>query len=181
MAETHSTDSVIWLAAGVRTPFVKVDGTLSKYDAIDLSVPVVRAMLDQLGGANPDFTIYIPRAWYGIRARLDQILPQMPPSGTLIFTSSDGVLAKLATLDFMKSSSASVLALDGGTVAWRKAGFAMEQGPTRMATPPDDIRLRAREQGEKVEDAMREYLSWEINLADQMDTDDDQRFRILAG
>ncbi len=37
------------------------------------------------------------------------------------------------------------------------------------------------EQGEKVKDAMRAYLSWKIYLADQMATDDDQRFRILAG
>ena len=29
----------IWLAAGVRTPFAKVDGPLSAYDAIELSVP----------------------------------------------------------------------------------------------------------------------------------------------
>ncbi len=124
---------------------------------------------------------HIPGAWYGIRARLDQILPQLPSSDTVIFTSSDSVLAKLATADLMRTSSVSVLALDGGTAAWCKAGFLMEQGPTCMATPPDDIRLRAREQGEKVEDAMRAYLSWEINLADQMATDDDQRFRILAG
>ena len=30
----------IWLAAGVRTPFAKVDGPLAGYDAIELSVPV---------------------------------------------------------------------------------------------------------------------------------------------
>ena len=32
----------IWLAAGVRTPFAKVDGALANYDAIELSIPVVR-------------------------------------------------------------------------------------------------------------------------------------------
>jgi hypothetical protein len=48
-----------------------------------------------------------------------------------------------------------------------------------MATSPDDVRLRAREQTGNVEDAMRAYLSWEIDLADQMAVDDDQRFRVL--
>jgi hypothetical protein len=48
-----------------------------------------------------------------------------------------------------------------------------------MATAPDDMRGRAREQTENVENAMRAYLSWEIALADQMATDDDQRFAIL--
>ena len=28
----------VWLAAGLRTPFAKVDGTLSELDAIELSV-----------------------------------------------------------------------------------------------------------------------------------------------
>ena len=124
---------------------------------------------------------HIPGAWYGIRARLDQIVPQLPSADTVVFTSSDGVLASLAAADLMKTVSVPVLALEGGTAFWRKAGLPLEQGATRMATAPDDIRLRAREQSEKVEDAMRAYLSWEIDLADQMATDDDQRFRILAG
>jgi acetyl-CoA C-acetyltransferase len=38
----------IWLAAGLRTPFAKVDGPLKTHDAIALSVPVVQAMLAQL-------------------------------------------------------------------------------------------------------------------------------------
>ena len=48
----------IWFAAGVRTPFAKVDGPLGKFDAISLSVPVVRHMIDQLKGATPDFAVW---------------------------------------------------------------------------------------------------------------------------
>lgn len=124
---------------------------------------------------------HIPGSWYGIRARLDAILPQLPPSGLVAFTSADGLLAKLAAADVMKTASVPVVALDGGTAAWRNAGFPLEKELSRMATPPDDIRLRAREQTKNVEEAMREYLSWEVDLADQMATDDDQRFRIVAG
>src|SRR3546814_19504876 len=51
----HSTHPDIWLAAGGRTPFAKVDGALSKLDAIGLSVPVARAMLQRAGGVVPDF------------------------------------------------------------------------------------------------------------------------------
>ena len=124
---------------------------------------------------------HIPAAWYGIRSRLDAILPQMPSSDTIVFTSGDGVLARLAVADLMGTPSARVLALDGGTAAWREAGFPLEQGATRMATAPDDVRLRAREQSGNVEGAMQAYLAWEIDLADQMAADDDQRFRIPAG
>ena len=37
-----------WFAAGVRTPFAKVDGALAAHDAIALSVPVVRHMVEHI-------------------------------------------------------------------------------------------------------------------------------------
>jgi acetyl-CoA C-acetyltransferase len=67
MAAASKTD--IWLAAGVRTPFAKVDGPLAVYDAIGLSVPVVRAMLDK---AKPDFAVWgtvIPNLTFSNLAR----------------------------------------------------------------------------------------------------------------
>jgi hypothetical protein len=38
-------EETMWLAAGVRTPFVGVDGPFAHRDALALSVPVVQAML----------------------------------------------------------------------------------------------------------------------------------------
>jgi rhodanese-related sulfurtransferase len=115
---------------------------------------------------------HIPGAHYAIRARLADVMPRL--SGEVVFTSADGVLAQLAAADWGKA------ALDGGTAAWVAAGHNLERGPTRMATPAEDLRLRARDQAGNVEDAMRAYLAWEIDLADQMATDDDQRFRIMS-
>ena len=123
---------------------------------------------------------HIPGAWFGIRSRLDAILPRLPRSDTVVFTSSDGILAQLAALDARAITSTPVFALAGGNAAWRTAGYALEQGASRMATAPDDVRLRAREQSGGVEEAMRAYLSWEIDLADQMAKDDDQRFKVLT-
>ena len=123
---------------------------------------------------------HIPGAWYGIRSRLDAIMPQLPSADTVVFTSGDGAIARLGAADVMATASKPVLALEGGTAAWRAAGFPMEQGATRMATAPDDIRLRAREQTQNMEQAMHEYLSWEIELVNQMATDDDQRFKIIT-
>ena len=48
----------IWLAAGVRTPFTKIDAQLARLDAIALSVPVVRHMVGQLNGGRPDFAVW---------------------------------------------------------------------------------------------------------------------------
>ena len=50
-----------------------------------------------------------------------------------------------------------------------------------MASEPVDIVLSARERGQGREEAMREYLVWEIDLVNQMAEDDDQRFRVVAG
>jgi rhodanese-related sulfurtransferase len=123
---------------------------------------------------------HIPGAWFALRSCLQSALQQLPSADTLVFTSSDGVLARLAAADAQRLTSTPVLALEGGTASWRQAGFQLEPGATRMATAPDDIRLRAREQEGGVEEAMRAYLSWEIDLADQMAEDDDKRFAILV-
>ena len=40
----------VWLAAGIRTPFVAVDGPFAKRDSLALSVPVVQAMTAQATG-----------------------------------------------------------------------------------------------------------------------------------
>ncbi|MBA8885214.1 acetyl-CoA C-acyltransferase [Dokdonella fugitiva] len=48
----------VWLAAGTRTPFAKIDGPLASLDAIQLSVRVARHMVDQLHGALPDFFVW---------------------------------------------------------------------------------------------------------------------------
>jgi rhodanese-related sulfurtransferase len=122
---------------------------------------------------------HIPGAWYGIRSRLDTIIPALPAADLIVLTSSDGVLAALAAAEW--AGRARVAALVGGTAGWAAAGLALESGDTRLATAADDTRLRARDMPGKVEDAMHAYLSWEIALAEQMATDDDQRFRIRAG
>ena len=122
---------------------------------------------------------HIPGASYAMRAQLGSVIPTLPTGNAIVFTSGDGVLAKLAAAEFVGNGSRQITALAGGTAAWRQAGYAIEQGATLMATAPDDIRLKAREQSENVEAAMQEYLSWEIELVNQMATDDDQRFSIV--
>jgi rhodanese-related sulfurtransferase len=123
---------------------------------------------------------HIPGAWYAIRSRLTDAFVALPTTETIVFTSSDGELARLAAAEWNGRGPAPVLALSGGTAAWVAAGHTLERGATRMASAPDDMRLRAREQSRSVEDAMRAYLEWEIELVNQMATDDDQRFKVLA-
>lgn len=119
---------------------------------------------------------HIPGAYFSTRARLRPALDGIPQTGTLVFTSPDGVLAGLAAADMGRDSG--VLVLDGGTQAWVDAGYPLEEGATNMADIADDVWLAARERGKNREDAMREYLAWEIDLVNQMATEDDHRFQI---
>jgi 3-mercaptopyruvate sulfurtransferase SseA len=123
---------------------------------------------------------HIPGAWFAIRARLREALNQLPPAETIVLTSPDGVLAQLAAADLDGVASVPIKVLSGGTRAWREAGFPLEPGATRLANEVDDIRLRAREESGDREAAMRAYLAWEIELVNQMATEEDHRFQIVT-
>src|SRR5256886_6280992 len=83
------TGHAFWLAAGLRTPFARVDGPLARLDAVELSLPVVRAMTGSQPAAKPDFVVWgtvIPNLGYSniarevqIEAGLDQNHPAVFP------------------------------------------------------------------------------------------------------
>jgi rhodanese-related sulfurtransferase len=123
---------------------------------------------------------HIPGAWFAIRSRLEAAPAKLPSDQAMVLTSPDGKLAALAAAELQATASVPVMTLAGGTQAWVQAGLPLETGATRMADEADDVFLSPRERGQKREDAMREYLTWEINLVNDMANDDDHRFRIIA-
>jgi rhodanese-related sulfurtransferase len=124
---------------------------------------------------------HIPGAWFAIRSRLAEDLGKLQQAETIVLTSPDGAAARLAAAELAGSTKAAIMVLAGGTEGWIAAGLPLETGPTHMASEPDDVVLSARERGQGREEAMREYLAWEIDLVNQMATDDDQRFRVVTG
>jgi len=124
---------------------------------------------------------HIPGAYFSTRARLSAALKKLPKAEAIVLASPDGALAGLAAADLAKTASVPVLVLSGGTKAWTAAGYPLEEGATHMADEADDVWLSARELGKNREDAMREYLAWEIDLVNQMATDDDHRFQVATG
>lgn len=175
--KTEGTEKGAWVApvAGIvaSTPIVDVGSLKARLAAGQTSVVDIDWSKEYRKG-------HIPGAWFGLRTYLDALLTQLPSNDSVVFTSSDGRMAMLAAAEAATKRTAPVFALAGGTQAWREAGLPLETGETRMATAADDIRLKAREQKTDVEEAMKAYLTWEIELANQMATDDDQRFRILT-
>lgn len=124
---------------------------------------------------------HIPGAWFATRTRLPEILAKLPAAETLLLTSPDGRLAQLAAAELAGIAAVPVLLLAGGTQAWVEAGLPLEQGATHMACEADDVVLSARERNQDREAAMREYLEWEINLVNDMASDDDHRFHVVGG
>jgi acetyl-CoA C-acetyltransferase len=122
------TASNLWLAAGLRSPFAKVDGALAAHDAIDLSVPVVKAMLDK--GARPDFAVWgtvIPNLTWSNIAR--EVLldagadPTIPAFSTVMAcsTSMTGVLEAAGMIDGRGRD----LALVGGVEAMSRVQIGL--------------------------------------------------------
>src|SRR5215475_14769258 len=121
---------------------------------------------------------HIPGASFATRTRLGAALERLAPAEIIVLTSPDGDLARIAAAELARTATLPVHALDGGTRAWTRAGYCLAQGADRMADAADDVWLPPRERGGDRESAMRAYLAWEIDLVNQMATDDDQRFKV---
>lgn len=123
----------LWLAAGVRTPFARAGGPLAGLDAIELSVPVVRHMLGELGSAAPDFFAWgtvVPNLTWSNLARevlMDAGAPANIPAFSTVMacsTSMIGVLEAAGMLD----DSVRTLALVGGTESLSRVQVGLSTG-----------------------------------------------------
>jgi 3-mercaptopyruvate sulfurtransferase SseA len=97
----------------------------------------------------------------------------------VVITSPDGIAARLAVDEVETLSSAEVRVLEGGTEAWHAFGRPLVKDRTN---PPDeaciDSYLRAYDRNSGVEEAMQAYLTWEIELANQIKRDDTVTFGV---
>jgi rhodanese-related sulfurtransferase/predicted metal-dependent enzyme (double-stranded beta helix superfamily) len=144
----------------------------------------LKAMLDRGATAVVDLDTslayragHIPGAWFAIRARLGDSIAKVPGDGPVAVTSPDGILARFAAAELASLTKRKVVALDGGTAAWRKAGLPLEAGDQRLADAPDDVWYKPYDNSKGVEQAMKDYLTWEVALVEQIERDGDTRFR----
>lgn len=115
---------------------------------------------------------HIPGSWWGVRSRLDQARAAIGEAAKIVITSTDGQLAKLAVADAGAHwPDAEIVALSGGNKSWRHAGHDMEPGFTRPTTTDDDVWYKPYERDDAVTERMRDYLTWEIALVDQVARD----------
>ncbi len=123
---------------------------------------------------------HIPGAWFAVRSRFAKCLPNLPTGPAVVLTSPDGVLARLAAADAAQALGRPVQVLRGGTQAWTAHGLPIEAGKQHLADAPDDLWLRPYDRETSQEAAMKEYLSWEVDLVENIKRDGDAGFRIIG-
>jgi len=119
----------IWLAAGLRTPFVAVDGPFANRDSLALSVPVVQAMAQQVNGPI-DFGIWgsiVVNLAYANLAReiwLDSKLDPHVPTFTTVMQCSTSMVAAFEAAGMLGRRRAE-LSLVGGVESMSRVEFGL--------------------------------------------------------
>ena len=120
---------------------------------------------------------HIPGALWGIRTRLALLKDRLAIAKMVVLTSPDGKAAQWAAAEAQALTRAKVTTLAGGTAAWSNAAHPLTKDRT---SPPDtacvDFYLRPYDRNSGVEDAMKAYLSWEIDLVHEITRDGTVRF-----
>jgi len=114
---------------------------------------------------------HVAGAWWAIRSRMADALTRLPAAKSYIVTSPDARLARLGAADLALLTQTPVRVLEGGTQAWRAAGLPMEEGYAHLAAEKEDIFYKPYDREGTVEDAMNQYLTWEIELINQIKRD----------
>jgi rhodanese-related sulfurtransferase len=144
---------------------------------LDAALRAEKASVIDLGFSRAYRAGHIPGAWFMTRARLAQCMPAIPKRGRLVLTSSDGALARIAAAEAAALTDEPVQVLAGGSDAWVAAGMAVTTGAEHLADVANDVWLRPYEKDWGVEDSMREYLTWEVGLVEQLERDGTARFQ----
>ncbi len=119
----------VWLAAGLRTPFVNVDGPFAARDSLTLSVPVVQAMAGQVSGTI-DFGIWgavVGNLAYANLARevwLEAKLDPHVPTFTTVMQCSTSMVAAFEAAGMLGPRRAA-LALVGGVESMTRVEFGL--------------------------------------------------------
>jgi acetyl-CoA C-acetyltransferase len=194
VATANNGGPAVWLVAGVRTPFVNVDGPFSERDSLGLSVPVVQAMARQVTGSidlavwgsvvvNLAYANLAREVW--LEAKLDPHVPtfttimQCSTSMTGVFEAAGmlGRRAALAMVGGVESMTRVQIGLGPNFSVWLRRLFQARSAADRLGVlrrlRPRDIRLfvpevknrvTGRSMGEHTEDMAKD---WNIGRREQ--------------
>jgi 3-mercaptopyruvate sulfurtransferase SseA len=94
--------------------------------------------------------------------------------------ADDGIAAFCAQeLQGLLPANVELHLLQGGLAAWKAAGKPIEEGATRLLSPPIDRYRRPYEGTAVTPEAMQAYLDWEFGLVEQLRRDGSHHFRVI--
>ena len=126
-----NTTEQIWLAGGLRTPFVEVDGPFAKRDLMQLSVPVVQALAARSSG-KIDFGVWgavVQNLAYANLAReiwLEAKLDPHVPTFTTVMQCSTSMVAAFEAAGMLGQGRAQ-LAMVGGVESMTRVQIGLSQ------------------------------------------------------
>lgn len=124
---------------------------------------------------------HIPGAHFAIRSRLQKNLSQLPPTSLLVLTSSDASQAWRSLEAVKKIMTCPVKVLEGGNKAWSALGLPLSDGMEPALDLPEDLWYRPTSPHGGGENAMRNYISWEIDLFNRLFKEPGLEFPDLHG
>jgi 3-mercaptopyruvate sulfurtransferase SseA len=129
---------------------------------------------------------HVSGAWFVIRARLAESIKMMAPSERFVVTGDDASLTAFTAHDLATLTGKPVSVLAGGNGAWRKAGLPLKSGMEKPGSVVDDLFVQPflfghlDPESPEFRKAADDYISWELQLPEQLDRAKETDFK-LAG
>lgn len=153
---------------------------VTEIDATALAARMIQTHVIDLGDSLSHRNSHIPGSRFAIRANMPENLASLSDDRPIALTSSDGVIAAFAAADLKAAGyDREVLVLKGGTAAWKEAGLPTKGGFDNNLDPSVDVWYRPYDMDDAQEGAMKQYLSWEVNLVQQIERDGTTDFKVF--
>ena len=151
-----------------KVPFMGASTLAERIESGDVTVVDFASSLDYGSG-------HIPGAWWMTRSSLPHQVCRLPQANSYVTTSTDGRIGQLAAAELASLVQTPVIALRGGTAAWRAAGFNLAVGMQRPLGEVNDIYrdfAECPDDGPKTLMAKRRHvIAWRSRLKDHYERD----------
>lgn len=163
---------------GAHVPPMPPVPAVPEIDAVALAARMIQTHVVDLGDSLSHRKGHIPGSHFAIRAHLPGNLKSLSEDRPLVLTSGDGKLAAFAAADLIAAGfTRDVKVLKGGTAAWKAAGLPLKEGFEGNLDESCDVWYRPYDMDDAQEGAMKQYLSWEVNLVAQVARDGTTEFK----
>jgi len=165
---------------GAHTPAMPPIPDVPTIEATQLAARMIQTHVIDVGNSLSHRNNHIPGSRFAIRANMPENLASLSEDRPIAVTSKDGIIAKFAVKDLIDGGfKGEVMALEGGTEAWKAAGLPLKKGFENNLDESHDVWYRPYDMDDAQEGAMKQYLSWEVNLVAQIERDGTTNFRVF--